>query len=74
MSCKHCEGTISPVVIDKSLSIMVTVQAKYIHQLEGVDEVLEALKRMIEAEDTEGAINMIDSHFKNQRFKGNDED
>lgn len=34
------------------------------------DEVLHAVKRLIEAKDTEGAINMIDSHFNNQEFKG----
>lgn len=39
-------------------------------ELRGVDEVLQSVKRLIEAEDTEGAINMIDSHFKNQEFKG----
>lgn len=70
MSCSHCKGSITPVVIDGSLSKMIAIQAKYINQLEGVDEILHALKRMIEAKDTEGAINMIDSHFKNQEFKG----
>ncbi|PCI53637.1 MAG: hypothetical protein COB36_11940 [Alphaproteobacteria bacterium] len=39
-------------------------------ELRGVDEVFHALKRLIEAKDTEGAINMIDSHFKNQVYKG----
>jgi hypothetical protein len=39
-------------------------------ELEDRDEIFKAVKRLIEAKDTEGAINMIDSHFKNQVFKG----
>lgn len=39
-------------------------------ELRGVDEVLQSIKRLIEVNDNEGAINMIDSHFKNQVFKG----
>ena len=49
------------------LSLAIIRQAK---ELEARDEILHAVKRMIEAKDTEGAINMIDSHFKNQEFKG----
>ena len=48
------------------LSEAIIRQAK---ELEARDEVLHALKRLIEVNDTEGAINMIDSHFKNQEFK-----
>ena len=31
MSCSHCKGSITPVVIDESLSKMITLQAKIIH-------------------------------------------
>ena len=49
------------------LSSAIIRQAK---ELEARDEIFHSVKRMIEAKDTEGAINMIDSHFKNQEFKG----
>jgi len=49
------------------LSEAIIRQAK---ELEEYNEIFRSLKRMIEAKDTEGAINMIDSHFKNQEFKG----
>lgn len=34
MSCSHCKGSITPVVIDESLTKMITLQAKVIHRLE----------------------------------------
>ena len=49
------------------LSKAIIRQAK---ELEARDEIFHAVKRLIEVKDTEGAINMIDSHFKNQEFKG----
>jgi len=72
--CDHCKDRVRVVTSDLALGDMIGVQAKYIHQLEARDEVFQAIKRLIEAKDTEGAINMINSHFKNQEFKGNDED